>query len=78
MEEGISWEDFQAVVSVRYRGCFGDLANHPLVASDSFFNWKVDNIALFEVWEWIDKVVSELCVPTTLNCLQEALLQHAL
>lgn len=58
--EGVSWEDFEAVARVRYRACLGDLARHPLVASDSFMGVKVEEMVLLDVWGWVDDVVIDL------------------
>lgn len=39
-DEGASWGGFEAVESVRYRACLGDITGHPLVASDSLLGIK--------------------------------------
>lgn len=58
--EGVSWEDLEAVASARYCDCLGDLARHPLVASDSFMGDKVREMVLLDVWGWVDDVVIDL------------------
>lgn len=59
-DDGVSWDDFEAVASVRYRACLGDIAKHPLVASDSYMGQKVSSMDLWELWEWVDKVLVNL------------------
>ena len=48
-EEGVSFEDFEAVASVRYRACLSNPAKHPLVDSDSSMYKKVSDLQLWEV-----------------------------
>ena len=45
---------------MRYRACLDDLSKHPLFASDSFVDRKVSDLALWEVWDWVDKVLGNL------------------